>query len=118
MEISIEFAIMVHVINVVGIFTNIMMVWIWGGVDTNGETKAQNKHFPYPWPICPQHLQNSQEDEFGCAIKIGVVSIDEVVIASSFYSTFMWKNVEMCFVVDVATFLSNQGVVAFTTSLQ
>jgi hypothetical protein len=30
----------------------------------------------------------------------------------------MWKNVEMCFVVDVATFLSNQGVVAFTTSLQ
>jgi hypothetical protein len=32
-----------------------------------------------------KYLQKSKEDEFGCAIKIGVVSVDEVVIASSFY---------------------------------
>jgi hypothetical protein len=30
----------------------------------------------------------------------------------------MWKSVEMCFAVDVATSLGNQCVVAFTTSLQ
>jgi hypothetical protein len=64
----------------------------WGGVNANGETKAQNKHFPYQWPICPQYLQKSQEDESGCAIKIGVVSIDEVVIGCSFYSTFMCEK--------------------------